>query len=98
MTNWCHGNDKTYLGLHVKCPIRPTLNNFGSSRHNFIKAPPPKVLNLTEIRPLGAVPKHANSRTLPKLDGTFRDTRERTYKGQIQWTKLTCYFDNHCLI
>lgn len=49
------------------------LINFGSSRHNFIKAPP-QVLNLTEIRPLGAVPKNADSRTLPKLEGTFRDS------------------------
>ena len=41
MTNWCHENNRTYLGLHVKCPIRLTLINFGSSRHSFIKAPPP---------------------------------------------------------
>ena len=62
------GSNKTYLGLHVKCPI---LTKFGVYRQILMNSP---VSNLTEIRPVGAVHIYADRRAdMTKLIGAFRD-------------------------
>ena len=61
------GNNKTYLGLHAKCPILTKLHIFDrfSSR--------PQTPNFTEIRQVGtATPIHADRRTdMTELRGAF---------------------------
>jgi len=72
------GNNKTYLKLHVKCPIflfdfNPILI-FSSDFH---KAPNTK---LTKIRQVGAALIRADRRTDMKLTGAFRHLRKSAYK------------------
>ena len=55
------GNNKTYLGLHVRCPIflfHFTKMWFFST--DFRKFPKP---NFTKIRPVGAEPTYAKKET-----------------------------------